>query len=77
MYLTPIFYPENILPDEVAWVLKFNPLYYFIGFLRSCVIDGVSPEPVVYVQCFLIALGVLAVGAWVFKKSQDKFVLYL
>ena len=77
MYLTPIFYPESILPDEVVWVLKFNPLYYFINFLRSCVIDGVSPEPVVYVQCFLIALGVLAVGAWVFKKSQDKFVLYL
>lgn len=77
MYLTPIFYPESILPDEVAWVLKFNPLYYFISFLRSCVIDGVSPEPIVYVQCFLIALGVLAVGALVFKKSQDKFVLYL
>lgn len=77
MYLTPIFYPESILPDQVSWVLKINPLHYFINFLRSCVIDGVSPEPVVYVQCFLIALGVLAVGAWVFKKSQDKLVLYL
>lgn len=77
MYLTPIFYPESILPEQIAWVLKINPLYYFINFLRSCVIDGVSPEPVVYVQCFLISLCVLAVGAWVFKKSQDKFVLYL
>ena len=77
MYLTPIFYPESILPEQVAWVLKVNPLYYFINFLRSCVIDGVSPEPVVYIQCFLISLCVLAVGAWVFKKSQDKFVLYL
>lgn len=77
MYLTPIFYPESILPEQVVWVLKINPLYYFINFLRSCVIDGVSPEPVVYVQCFLISLCVLAVGAWVFKKSQDKFVLYL
>lgn len=77
MYLTPIFYPESILPERVVWVLKVNPLYYFINFLRSCVIDGVSPEPVVYVQCFLISLCVLAVGAWVFKKSQDKFVLYL
>lgn len=77
MYLTPIFYPESILPEQVAWVLKVNPLYYFINFLRSCVIDGVSPEPVVYVQCFLISLCVLAAGAWVFKKSQDKFVLYL
>lgn len=77
MYLTPIFYPESILPEQVVWVLKINPLYYFINFLRSCVIDGVSPEPVIYVQCFLISLCVLAVGAWVFKKSQDKFVLYL
>lgn len=77
MYLTPIFYPESILPEQVVWVLKINPLYYFINFLRSCVIDGVSPEPVVYVQCFLISLCVLAAGAWVFKKSQDKFVLYL
>ena len=77
MYLTPIFYPESILPERVVWVLKVNPLYYFINFLRSCVMDGVSPEPVVYVQCFLISLCVLAVGAWVFKKSQDKFVLYL
>lgn len=77
MYLTPIFYPESILPEQVVWVLKINPLYYFINFLRSCVIDGVSPEPVVYVQCFLISLCLLAVGAWVFKKSQDKFVLYL
>lgn len=77
MYLTPIFYPESILPQQVSWVLKINPLYYFITFLRSCVIDGVSPEPVVYVQCFLISLCVLAIGAWVFKKTQDKFVLYL
>lgn len=77
MYLTPIFYPESILPENVVWVLKVNPLYYFITFLRSCVIDGVSPEPVMYVQCFLFALGVLVVGAWVFKKSQDRFVLYL
>lgn len=77
MYLTPIFYPESILPQEVAWVLGVNPLYYFITFLRSCVIDGISPEPFMYVQCFLMALGSLLIGALVFKKSQDKFVLYL
>ena len=77
MYLTPIFYPESILPQQVVGVLKINPLYYFINFLRSCVIDGISPEPVVYVQCFLIALGFLIVGSLVFKHSQDKFILYL
>lgn len=77
MYITPIFYPESILPDNVAWVLGVNPLYYFVSFARSCIIDGVSPEPMMYVQCALFALVTLLIGAFVFKKSQDKFILYL
>lgn len=77
MYLTPIFYPASILPERVAWVLKVNPLYYFITFARTCVMDGISPEPIVYVQSFLMALGALLVGALVFRKAQDRFVLYL
>lgn len=77
MYLTPIFYPESILPPNVAILLKCNPMYYFIQFTRSCMIEGISPEPIVYVQCFLFAIGSLVIGAFVFKKTQDRFVLYL
>ncbi len=77
MYMTPVFYPASILPGKVAWVLNVNPLYYFISFARSCVINGVSPEPAVYVQCMGMALLMLLAGALVFYKSQDKFVLYL
>lgn len=77
MYLTPIFYPASILPDSVAWVLKVNPLYYFITFARTCFMDGISPEPIMYVQCALMALATLLVGALVFRKTQDRFVLYL
>lgn len=77
MYLTPIFYPASILPPEVSWVLNVNPLYYFITFARTCLMDGISPEPIVYLQCALMALGSLLVGALVFRKSQDRFVLYL
>ena len=76
-YLTPIFYPESILPDNIAWVLNVNPLYYFITFARTCIMDGISPEPIVYFQCAMIALCSLLVGALVFQKSQDRFVLYL
>ena len=54
-----------------------NPLYYYVTFVRTCIIDGVSPEPVMYAQCLLYAVAALVVGAWVFKKNQDKFVLYL
>ena len=77
MYLTPIFYPASILPENVAWVLNVNPMYYFVTFARTCIIEGVSPEPFVYFQCALMALGSLIVGAFVFYRSQDRFVLYL
>ena len=77
MYLTPIFYPASILPQNVAWVLKVNPLYYFITFARTCIMDGISPEPIVYMQCALMALVSLLIGSLVFRKSQDRFVLYL
>lgn len=77
MYATPIFYPETILPDNLKFVLEINPLYHFLKNTRLCILDGISPEPVVYVQCLLIALGVLLLGAFVFQKKQDRFVLYL
>jgi ABC-2 type transport system permease protein len=77
MYATPIFYPESILPDNLKFVLTVNPLYHFLKNARSCLLDGLSPEPIVYIQCLLIALAMLAVGAAVFYRKQDKFVLYM
>lgn len=77
MYATPIFYPESILPEEFRFVLQINPLYHFLKNTRMCILDGLSPEPAVYVQCFLIALAALLIGALVFHRNQDKFVLYL
>lgn len=77
MYLTPIFYEVSALPAQVQMVVRLNPLYAFVTFVRTCIISGVSPEPMLYLQCALSALLMLVVGAFVFKKTQDSFVLYL
>lgn len=77
MYLTPIFYPASILPAKVAWILKVNPLYYYIDFMRTCIIDGTSPALQTYAACLFSALAMLCIGLLIFKKNQDKFVLYL
>lgn len=76
-YATPIFYPAEIIPDKYKFVVRFNPLYHFIGNLRKCLIDGVSPEPISYIYCLIFALAMLFIGTYVFKKHQDKFTLYL
>ena len=77
MYLTPIFYPEKIIPAEFLVFYHMNPMYQYITFARICIIDGISPAPTAYLWCILSSVVTLALGAYVFKKNQDKFVLYL
>lgn len=77
MYLTPIFYPESIIPAQLMTLYKCNPLYHIIRFIRILLIDGVSPEPKAYALCLLVSVLPLLCGAWIFKKHQDQFVLNL
>lgn len=77
MYLTPLFYPESILPSGVLSIVKCNPLYYYVDFVRTIIIGGVSPEPRIYAVCFIFALVTLVIGLFIFRKKQDEFVLYL
>ena len=77
MYFTPLFYTENIIPSSMLTVFHMNPLYQYITFARTCIIDGVSPEPMSYLWCLLSSTIVLIIGLFVFKKNQDKFVLYI
>jgi len=77
MYLTPVFYPETIIPAKLLTLYHMNPMYQYITFARICIIDGVSPTPTAYLWCIVSSIVVLALGVIVFKKNQDKFVLYL
>lgn len=76
-YATPIFYPAEIIPERFRFIVRFNPLYHFIGNLRKCLINGISPDLSAYLYCFIFAFGALAIGSYIFKKAQDKFTLYL
>ena len=76
-FLTPIFYPESIIPAQFQTLYHLNPLYQIVFFMRSITIGGVSPTPVTYLYCTLVSVVPLALGLWIFRKNQDKFVLYL
>ena len=75
MYLTPIFYPESIIPQNMLTFYHMNPLYQYITFARICIIDGVSPAPTAYLWCIVSSIIILLAGILVFKKYQDRFVL--
>lgn len=76
-YLTPIFYPETIIPEKWIILYRMNPMYQYITFARTCIIDGMSPQPLSYLWCALSSVSVLMLGIYIFRKKQDEFVLYL
>lgn len=75
MYLTPIFYPLNIVPEKYMAFILYNPLYYFVEYIRDTILYGVIPTVQLNVICFAVSVGMFIVGLFVFYKSQDKFVI--
>ena len=76
-YATPIFYPANIIPEKFALIQKLNPMYHYIRFTRELLISGISPSIQEYGYCIAFSVIMLMIGVFVFKKAQDKFVLFI
>lgn len=77
LYLTPIIYPEELLlATKFGFVLKLNPMYYYTHMIRSFVMYGTLPSAQEHLMCIFFALVALMAGVTVFKKAQDKFILY-
>ncbi len=77
MYLTPIMYPENILPPFLATAVRFSPIYWFISMFRNAVLYDLPPTVEQLLWCSISSVVALIIGLIVFKKSQDKFILYV
>jgi len=77
MYLTPILYDVEILPEWALKIIPFNPLYWFVSMFRDFVIYGNMPSLNAWIGTCLSAVVALIVGLLLFKKTQDRFVLYI
>lgn len=78
MYLTPLFYPVSIIPEEYQTLYKTaNPMYWYIEQFRDVVLYAKFPESSSIFVGSLVSVGVLILGAWYFNKKQDEFILYI
>lgn len=77
MYATPIIYPTDILQGWMLDIMAWNPMYYFVNFFREIVLWGTMPSAVEFGVCALCAVGFFLVGLLVFRKNQNKFILYV
>ena len=77
MYFSAIFYDPEMMSGWVQQFIKFNPIYWYITGFRRVVINGEGLSLSMILVCGGCAAAALAFGLFVFKKNQDKFVLYL
>lgn len=77
MYLTPIFYPVDLLLENAPWALTLNPMYHYIDFMRKLVLDGTLPSISENMLCLFISVITLLIGLIVFYRKQDKYILYI
>lgn len=76
-YATPIFYPESIIPQKYIWIVKGNPLYYFLKMFREVIYANQIPELSLIILCSCFATVALIIGSLFFKKAQNEFILYI
>lgn len=77
LYLTPIFYPISIVPEDYRWIVENNPVGWILEIFRQPVYRGVLPDPLSLAIGIGIALGTLAVGIVVFRLATNRVAFYL
>ena len=78
LYLTPIFYPIEALPEKVMWCVKhLNPMYFYIGQFRDLMYIERFPGPLIIFAGCTTSILMLIIGIAFFLKNQDKFILYI
>lgn len=76
-YFTPLFYPVEVLPDIVQQAMFFNPMYHYVTFFRSIMMWNANPGGMECLICLGMAVVTFLVGWLVFRKLQNKFILYI
>ena len=77
MYLTPLFYPVDIIPENMMGIYSLNPMYQYVTFFRTLVLDGALPTLAQFGWCFGYAVGFMALGLLIFRKLKRNFILYI
>ena len=78
MYLTPIFYPVDQIPQVLArWIWVLNPINSYIMQFRSLLLQGMVTDQATILIGIAHAVLALCLGVYTFSKGQNNFILYV
>lgn len=73
MFLSPIFYPVSLVPEQFRFIYRLNPLTFVIQESRDVLLFGVSPHWAgLGAQC-VVAVAIAWLGFYCFQRSRTGF----
>jgi lipopolysaccharide transport system permease protein len=73
MYLTPIIYPESIVPERYRWLINLNPFTALVRSYRRTMLEGQPPDWVGLATFSIFAIVVFCFGYWWFARTRKNF----
>lgn len=73
MYLTPIIYPESIVPERLRTFINLNPFTPLVRSYRLIFLDGGAPDWRGLAYFCVVALVVFVFGYWWFARTRKSF----
>lgn len=74
MYLSALFYPVSSLPDALATVVSFNPVFVYIDALRNIVMYNTLPTLFSVGKMVVYALVMYLIGFLVFRSNKNRIM---
>ncbi len=71
MFITPIFYPVEAVPEGMIWLVKLNPLYYVVTAYRAVILHTQNPLPAL-LGLIPWAIIMSAFGLWFFRRTIER-----
>lgn len=73
MYLTPIIYPESIVPERYRPFINLNPFTALVRSYRRIFLEGAAPDWPSLAYFTAIAVVLFIFGYWWFAKTRRNF----
>jgi len=73
MYLTPVFYPPELIPENLTPILNLNPMVGIINSYRNVLLYGVAPPLLSFVYAAIISTVVFYFGFAFFRRRSRYF----
>jgi len=72
-FATPIIWPAGKLPENLAWIVNYNPLAYLVESYRALILYGELPGAQATLYFTLFAVALFVVGFTVFVRLKPGF----